>query len=66
MSYAKLKLTKLILGKSGTLKVHCFATKTEENLELIRRRCLNEKWSSLSLVYALIFPEFLENGWIGV
>ena len=42
MSYAQLKLTKLILGKSGTLKVHYFATETEENLELIRR-CLNEK-----------------------
>ena len=42
MSYAKLKLTKLISGKSRTLKVHCFATEIEENLELIRRRCLNE------------------------
>ena len=38
------------LGKSGTLIVHCFATETEENLELIRRRCLNEKCSFLSLV----------------
>ena len=43
MSYAKLKLTKLILGKSRTLKVHCFATEIEENLELIKRRCLNGK-----------------------
>ena len=43
MSYAKLKLTKLISGKSGTLKVNCFATEIEENIELIRRRCLNEK-----------------------
>ena len=38
------------LGKSGTLIVHYFATQTEENLELIRRRCLNEKCSFLSLV----------------
>ena len=53
------------MGKSGTLKVYCFATEIEENLKLLKRRCLNEKWSSLSLVYALIFPEFLENGWIG-
>ena len=45
MSYAKLNLTKLISGKSGTLIVHCFATETEENLELIRRRCLNKKCS---------------------
>ena len=43
MSYAKLKLAKLILGKSGTLKVYYFAIEIEENLELIRRRCLNEK-----------------------
>ena len=43
MSQAKLKLTKLILGKFGTLTVYCFATETEENLELIIRRCLNEK-----------------------
>ena len=50
MSYAKLKLTKLIFGKSRTLIVHCFATQTEENLELIKRRCLNEKCSFLSLV----------------
>ena len=50
MSYAKLKLTKLISGKSGTLTIHWFATETEENLELIRRRCLNEKCSFLSLV----------------
>ena len=42
-SYAKLKLTKLILGKSGTQKVNCFETEIEENLELIRRRCMNEK-----------------------
>ena len=60
MSYAKLKLIKLISGKSGTLKVDCFATEIEENLKLIRRRCMNEKWSSLSLVYALIFSEFLK------
>ena len=43
MSYAKLKWTKLILGKSGTLKVNCFETEIEENLNLIRRRCLDEK-----------------------
>ena len=65
MSYAKLKLTKLILGKSGTLKVYCFAMEVEENIELIRRRGLNEKWSSLSLVSPLIFPEFCKIGWIG-
>ena len=50
MSQAKLKLTKLILGKSGTLTVHYFATETEENLELIKRRCINEKCSFISLV----------------
>ena len=65
MSYAKLKLAKLILGKSGTLKVYCFATEIEENLELIRRRCLDEKWSWLSLVSPLIFAEFCKIGWIG-
>ena len=65
MSYAKLKLTKLISRKSGTLKVNCFETEIEENLELIRRRCMNEKWFSLSLVYVLIFPEFCKMGWIG-
>ena len=42
MSYAKLNLTKLISGKSGTLKVYCFATEIEENLELIRRRLKND------------------------
>ena len=65
MSYAKLKLAKLILEKSGTLKVYCFATEIEENLELTRRRYLNKKWSSLSLVSPLIFPEFCKIGWIG-
>ena len=64
-SYAKLKLTKLISGKSGTLKVDCFAMEIEENLELIRRRCMNEKWSSLSLVSPLIFPEFCKIGKMG-
>ena len=43
MSYAKLKLAKLILEKSGTQKGNCFETEIEENLELIKRRCLNEK-----------------------
>ena len=43
MSYAKLKLTKLISGKSETLKVNCFTMEIEKNLELIRRRGLNEK-----------------------
>ena len=58
-------MTKLILGKSGTLKVNCFETEIEENLELIRRRCMNEKWSSLNLVSPLIFSEFLKMGEIG-
>ena len=38
------------LGKFGTLKVHCFATETEKNIELIRRRSLNGKHSFLSIV----------------
>ena len=53
------------MGKSGMLKVNCFETEIEENLELIRRRCMNEKWSSLSLVSPLIFLEFWKIGKMG-
>ena len=53
------------MGKSGTQKVNCFETEIEENLELIRRICMNEKWSSLSIVSPLIFSEFCKIGKMG-
>ena len=34
--------------KSGTLAVHCFEIETGQNLELIRRRSLNESFKGLN------------------